>query len=275
MNLAPGEPGDLVFETRETDFANQNRMILGFSRGGGRRLCLKHVCVSRVSKASSVNPVVTQHIVVAAESTLLWERVWMPATYDSFPGLPASRVAGMFAASRTVPTGRCQATWRQTSWRQLDNKLAPKRPARVCRPTIPQGMRAVSVAVNDVVGVAGVRDSRDDGRCSCDRKKSKMEAAARTPITRTILENVKGCSRPVRKIEQDREGKPQTVPVITPCSFSPKTREGWRWPAPKENSAGTAHDGGHQEGWATFDPWKPICFPAGRPRRRARPRSRS
>jgi pilus assembly protein CpaB len=75
-------------------------------------------------------------------------------------------------------------------------------------------MRALSVAVNDVVGVAGfvmpgtMVDVLVTGKIGGGNKGSEDS------ITRTILENVRVLAAG-QKIEQDREGKPQTVPVIT------------------------------------------------------------
>src|SRR5262249_7947828 len=75
------------------------------------------------------------------------------------------------------------------------------------------GMRALSVAVNDVVGVAGfvmpgtMVDVLVTGKVPGGR-------GTEDSVTRTILENVRVLAAG-QKIEQDREGKPQTVPVIT------------------------------------------------------------
>jgi pilus assembly protein CpaB len=75
-------------------------------------------------------------------------------------------------------------------------------------------MRALSVAVNEVVGVAGfvipgtMVDVLVTGRIAGSSHGGDEN------ITRTILENVKVLAAG-QKIEQDREGKPQTVPVIT------------------------------------------------------------
>ena len=75
-------------------------------------------------------------------------------------------------------------------------------------------MRALSVAVNDVVAVAGfvmpgtMVDVLVTGRTNSGAKGGEDN------ITRTILENVRVLAAG-QKIEQDREGKPQTVPVIT------------------------------------------------------------
>jgi pilus assembly protein CpaB len=74
-------------------------------------------------------------------------------------------------------------------------------------------MRALSVAVNEVVGVAGfvipgtMVDVLVTGRLASSHSNNEN-------ITRTILENVRVLAAG-QKIEQDREGKPQTVPVIT------------------------------------------------------------
>jgi pilus assembly protein CpaB len=74
-------------------------------------------------------------------------------------------------------------------------------------------MRALSVAVNDVVGVAGfvipgtMVDVLVTGQVGGGGSGSDN-------VTRTILENVRVLAAG-QKVEQDREGKPQTVPVIT------------------------------------------------------------
>ena len=90
----------------------------------------------------------------------------------------------------------------------LEGKLAPKEGGAGLAATIPDGMRAVSVSVNDVIGVAGfvvpgtMVDVLVTGSTSFGN------------VTRTILENVRVMAAG-QKVEQDREGKPQTVPVIT------------------------------------------------------------
>jgi pilus assembly protein CpaB len=70
------------------------------------------------------------------------------------------------------------------------------------------------VAVNEVVGVAGFVTP---GTMVDVLVTGKVEGGTRggeDTITRTILENVRVLAAG-QKIEQDREGKPQTVPVIT------------------------------------------------------------
>jgi pilus assembly protein CpaB len=90
----------------------------------------------------------------------------------------------------------------------LEGKLAPKEGGAGLSATIPDGMRAVSVSVNDVIGVAGfvVPGTMVDVLVT--------GGTAYGNVTRTILENVRVMAAG-QKVEQDREGKPQTVPVIT------------------------------------------------------------
>jgi pilus assembly protein CpaB len=90
----------------------------------------------------------------------------------------------------------------------LEGKLAPREGGAGLSATIPDGMRAVSVSVNDVIGVAGfvVPGTMVDVLVTGSMGTGN--------VTRTILENVRVMAAG-QKIEQDREGKPQTVPVIT------------------------------------------------------------
>jgi pilus assembly protein CpaB len=75
---------------------------------------------------------------------------------------------------------------------------------------IPEGMRAVSVRSNDVVGVAGFLypGSHVDVLVT-----SKVENS-QTPITQTVLPNVEVLTAG-QKIEPDPTGKPETVSVVT------------------------------------------------------------
>src|SRR6201984_3095175 len=94
----------------------------------------------------------------------------------------------------------------------LEGKLAAQQSGAGLPATIPEGMRALSVAVNDVGGGAGfvipgrMVDVLVTG--------SVGGGGAGNNITRMILENVRVLAAG-QKVEQDRDGKPQTVPVIT------------------------------------------------------------
>jgi pilus assembly protein CpaB len=94
----------------------------------------------------------------------------------------------------------------------LEGKLAPKDAMAGLPAAIPEGMRALSVAVNEVVGVAGfvlpgtVVDVLVTG--------GPQGGSGGNSLTRTILENVRVLAAG-QKVQQDAEGTPQTVPVIT------------------------------------------------------------
>jgi pilus assembly protein CpaB len=92
----------------------------------------------------------------------------------------------------------------------LEGKLAPKEAGAGLAATIPDGMRAVSVSVNDVIGVAGFVVPGT----MVDVLVTGSGGGGTGSVTRTILENVRVMAAGQR-IEQDREGKPQIVPVIT------------------------------------------------------------
>jgi pilus assembly protein CpaB len=74
-------------------------------------------------------------------------------------------------------------------------------------------MRAVSVAVNDVVAVAGfvTPGKMVDVLVTGTAPGGAMAGSA---VTETILENIRVLAAG-QKTVQDREGKPETVPVIT------------------------------------------------------------
>jgi pilus assembly protein CpaB len=89
----------------------------------------------------------------------------------------------------------------------LDQELAPREAGAGLNVTIPEGMRAVSVGVDDVVAVAGfvtpgtIVDVLVTG------------PTPGGPITRTILEHVRVLA--VGQQVQTEGGKPQTAPVVT------------------------------------------------------------
>lgn len=93
----------------------------------------------------------------------------------------------------------------------LETKLAPKEAGAGLPATIPEGMRAVSVAVNDVVAVAGfvVPTTMVDVLVT-----GATAGQGGDSVTRVVLEDVRVLAAG-QKVEQDKEGKPQTVPVIT------------------------------------------------------------
>src|SRR5580704_13693602 len=157
--------------------------------------------------ASAPKPVVRmQQIVVAAEPLKLGTRV-NASNLKTIPWPQGQPVVGMYTKVDDV-ANRALITSVAENEPILESKLASLQSGAGLAATIPEGMRAMSVAVNDVVGVAGfvtpgtMVDVLVTG------------ASASGNITRTILENVRVLAAG-QKVEQDKEGKPQTVPVIT------------------------------------------------------------
>jgi pilus assembly protein CpaB len=93
----------------------------------------------------------------------------------------------------------------------LAAKLASKEEGGGLPIVIPEGMRAVSVKVDEVVGVAGfvLPGTRVDVLATLTPTSGESEAA-----TRVILQNVQTLAAG-QTIQRDAEGKPQTVTVIT------------------------------------------------------------
>jgi pilus assembly protein CpaB len=76
---------------------------------------------------------------------------------------------------------------------------------------IRDGMRAVSVRVDEVIGVAGfvLPGTRVDVLLTLDKNANRPQA-----ITKTLLQNVHTLAAG-QSVTRDKEGKPQTVTVIT------------------------------------------------------------
>ena len=93
----------------------------------------------------------------------------------------------------------------------LESRLAPKDAGGGLASVIPKGKRAVSVRVNEIIGVAGfvLPRTRVDVLVSVNPGGEKGRSASKM-----ILQNVEVLAAG-QKIEQDAEGKPETVNVIT------------------------------------------------------------
>ncbi|MDQ3137237.1 MAG: Flp pilus assembly protein CpaB [Gemmatimonadota bacterium] len=93
----------------------------------------------------------------------------------------------------------------------LDSKLAPKGAGGGLPMIIGDGMRALSVRVDEVIGVAGfvIPGTRVDVLLTMDDPQTTNE-----PTTRAILQNIPALAAG-QSIQTDQEGKPKSVPVIT------------------------------------------------------------
>lgn len=93
----------------------------------------------------------------------------------------------------------------------LASKLADKEAGGGMSITIPEGMRAVSVKVDEVIGVAGfvLPGTRVDVLVTLNATSEREEIS-----TRVILQNVRALAAG-QTIQRDVNGEPQTVTVIT------------------------------------------------------------
>lgn len=93
----------------------------------------------------------------------------------------------------------------------LKGNLAPTGAGAGLPAVIPEGMRAMSVAVNNVVAVAGfvVPGTYVDVIATGAPRNGSGDT-----VTRTILENIRVLAAG-QQIQEDKDGKPHTVPVIT------------------------------------------------------------
>jgi pilus assembly protein CpaB len=187
---------------------NRNRLIIGLAVAILIGLFLSSYVYRQLKNATVVRPAATQQIVVAAVPLQVGARLdssnlrmisW--PSDDPVPGM-FTRMADCMNRALITPVAENEPI--------LEAKLAPVGAGAGLSATIPQGMRALSVAVNEVVGVAGfvIPGTMVDVLVTGQRP------GGNDNVTRTILENVPVLAAG-QKIEQDREGKPQTVPVIT------------------------------------------------------------
>lgn len=188
---------------------NRNRLIIGMAAAVVVAFFISTFVYRELQRANAVRPAATQQIVVAAEPLHIGQRI--DASNLRTIGWPAGDpINGMFTK---VPdcVGRAVITPVAANEPILEANLAPTGAGAGLPATIPEGMRAVSVAVNDVVGVAGfvVPGTSVDVLVT-----GAVTGGHGGNVTRTILEDVPVLAAG-QKIEQDRAGKPETVPVVT------------------------------------------------------------
>jgi len=93
----------------------------------------------------------------------------------------------------------------------MESKLAPRGTGGGLPILIEEGQRALSIRVDDVIGVAGfvVPGTRVDVLLTMSN-----QAAGSEPLTKAILQNIQTLAAG-QSVQVDVEGKPQQVPVVT------------------------------------------------------------
>jgi pilus assembly protein CpaB len=193
---------------------NTNRLLIGLVIALVVAFLLSSFVYKQFQKVSTSKPAAeTQPLVVAAVPLALGTR--LDSTNTKIIQWPANQpVVGMFSRTEEC-ANRAVITPLAANEPVLEAKLAPKESGAGLSATIPEGMRGVSVAVNEVVGVAGfvIPGTMVDVLVT-GRALGGSGVAGSGDVTRTILENIRVLAAG-QKVEQDREGKPQTVAVIT------------------------------------------------------------
>ncbi len=94
----------------------------------------------------------------------------------------------------------------------LGAKLASKEAGAGLPPIIPAGMRAISVRVNEVIGVAGyvLPGTRVDVLATASPSSNQADM-----ITKVVLQNITVLTAGTRLEQDDKEGKPVQVTVVT------------------------------------------------------------
>lgn len=160
---------------------------------------------------SRLNPVVEEdaQIVVAAEKLQLGTRL-EAFHLKTAPWPKGTPIDGSFPTIEEI-VGRGVIIPVLANEPVLDSKLAPIEAGAGLTTAIPEGMRAMSVKVNDVVGVAGfvLPGTRVDVIVTGTPSGEKDEQ-----ISKVILENVQVLTAG-QNIERDSQGQPQSVQVIT------------------------------------------------------------
>lgn len=191
---------------------NRNRMMTGLAIAVAIAFLFSVYVYRTIQRITNVRPAAVTQIVVADHPIQLGTR--LDPTNLRVISWPADEaIAGSFMRVEDC-AGRALLTNLAGNEPVLESKLAPKEAGAGLPATIPEGMRAVSVAVNEVNGVAGfvipgtMVDVLVTGRLSGNT------ADPNNNITRVILENVRVLAAG-QQVDQDREGKPQKVPVVT------------------------------------------------------------
>ncbi len=190
---------------------NRNRIIIGLAVAVVVALLVSNFVYRQIRRGMvQATPAAMGTIVVAAVPLPLGTRL-EPQFLREIPWPAGDPVPGMFARAENC-LDRALITSVVENEPIIEGKLAPKEAGAGLAATIPEGMRALSVRVDEVVGVAGfvlpgtmvdvLVTGSAEGRGSADA------------VTRTILENIRVLTSG-QKIEQDEEGKPQKVSVVT------------------------------------------------------------
>lgn len=187
---------------------NRNRALIGVVVAIVLGLIVSRYVYHQIQHASAVKPIPVTHVVVASRPLALGTPLtaqdlslvtWPKADPlgDSF-----SRIQDCIGRSLITPVAKNEPI--------LEGKLAPKEAGIGLPAAIPVGMRAVSVRVDDVVGVSGFATPGT----MVDVLATGNPQGGSDSVTRTVIQDVRVLAAG-QAVEQDKTGKPHTVGVVT------------------------------------------------------------
>ena len=187
-----------------------SRVILAFAMSLVVALIVSFFVYRKLISATDTAGASSYPVVVAAKNLALGSRLTeTDLRLSSWAGEPP---AGTFSdASEVVGRAILYPVFQEELI--ITDKLAPEGSGAGLQALIPEGMRAVSIRVNDVVAVAGFVgpgahvDLLLTGNSGDGRDQGEV-------ITKTILEDVQVLTAG-QEIQPDAQGKPQTVNVVT------------------------------------------------------------
>ncbi|HEV2423991.1 MAG TPA: Flp pilus assembly protein CpaB [Terriglobia bacterium] len=189
---------------------NKNRIAIGLAVALLIGILASRFVYRQMRVASVPKTVPTVQVVVATAPMTLGTR--LQANQVKTIEWPSDTpMAGSFSRVEDC-VGRALLTNIAANEPILDQKLAPREAGGGLPAVIPEGMRALSVRVDDVVGVAGfvVPGTMVDVLATGDPGGTN----GGDTVTRTILEDVRVLAAG-QQTTQDKGGKPQTVSVVT------------------------------------------------------------
>lgn len=168
----------------------------------------------RVLSARLQPPEETTQIVVAAEKLALGSRLTEKDVRLS-PWPKGTPLEGSFQDPKAV-VDRAILVNLLPNEPILESKLLPKEAGAGLVAVIPEGMRAVAIQVNDVIGVAGfvIPGTKVDLILTGTPPEAMQGGKGDEMATKIILENLQVLAAG-QNVQQDVNGKPQTVQVVT------------------------------------------------------------
>jgi pilus assembly protein CpaB len=186
-------------------------MVLGLALASGGLAAYLALSFLRTQQPLRVAQPSGAHVVVAAQDLKVGTTV--RATDVRLVRWPESALPSGYVGAVDAVVGRGVITPVRINEPMLDGKLAAKGAGAGLQITIPEGMRAVSVKVDEVIGVAGFVLPRTRVDVIMTLPPTPGTGLKET-TTRLFMQNVLALASG-QVVQQDAEGKPLRVTVIT------------------------------------------------------------